>query len=703
MNLRFLAGLVLAVATLGAPGLAAQDLPPCRRVPPKQRNVILFVADGLRRGSVDSFHAPAFYHVRKDGVDFKESHALFPTFTTANASAFATGHKLKDTGDFSNTIMTNKPISDSALPPHSSITPFLEDDRTLVELYSPDSPGGYMQPRTLLAIARDNGYNTAAIGKKGPTLIEDISELPPSNDKCQAPPTLIVDDSTGHPGGRPLSNEFIAALNAAGIFPVTPDRSNGMHHTPSDNGYSGTYNIPGTRYANTTQETYFTNVTTRLLLKLFQGDFHKYNKPFFLVFWSRDPDGTQHYQGDSLNRLSPGINGPTSKSAVENADWALQQILDSLELYDLLGNTDVIVVADHGFSTISKSFVTSDSRVLTQSYSTGFKYRDAKGIQDVEKGHLPPGFLAIDIAKELEQELRDPDTVGEDGQYKVIYDPHCVPNPTNGKLCNLHSGSDDNLQHHPANGNGLITWNGKMGDDTSADLVVAANGGSDLIYIPKHDHQLVKKVCEFLAKQDYVDGLFVSDDYIKSDQILVALSLSTIDVSGGTVDGKRLPVPDIVVNFKSFSLDRKNPFQTRIEIADSTLQEGQGMHGSFSRADTWNNMAAIGPDFRHCYIDKKPVSNADLAVTIAHLLGFDLKPEAGVGRTIEESLAHRRRDKTQIYYELKVSKPSPLGRKMVLVYQSFGDQKYYDKACFSNNARLESQRLRHPIKPDPCP
>ena len=29
------------------------------------------------------------------------------------------------------------------------------------------------------------------------------------------------------------------------------------------------------------------------------------NKPFVLVFWSRDPDGTQHNQGDSLNKSSP--------------------------------------------------------------------------------------------------------------------------------------------------------------------------------------------------------------------------------------------------------------------------------------------------------------------------------------------------------------------------------------------------------------
>ena len=35
-----------------------------------------------------------------------------------------------------------------------------------------------------------------------------------------------------------------------------------------------------------------------------------------------------------------------------------------------------------------------------------------------------------------------------------------------------------------------------------------------------------------------------------------------------------------------------------VEIADTGLQQGQGMHGSFSRADTMNFMAAIGPDFK---------------------------------------------------------------------------------------------------------
>ena len=42
--------------------------------------------------------------VRDKGVNFKNPHSLFPTFTMANGSAMSTGHYLGDTGTFSNTI-----------------------------------------------------------------------------------------------------------------------------------------------------------------------------------------------------------------------------------------------------------------------------------------------------------------------------------------------------------------------------------------------------------------------------------------------------------------------------------------------------------------------------------------------------------------------------------------------------------------------
>src|SRR5438132_3205311 len=77
----------------------------------RPHNVILFVPDGLRALSVTPENAPAMAGVRDKGVNFRNSHSVFPTFTTANASAMATGHHLGDTGDWSNTIYVGRPLS----------------------------------------------------------------------------------------------------------------------------------------------------------------------------------------------------------------------------------------------------------------------------------------------------------------------------------------------------------------------------------------------------------------------------------------------------------------------------------------------------------------------------------------------------------------------------------------------------------------
>ena len=85
--------LPLALLSLAFLPLKAQQQP---------HNVIIFVADGLRRNSVNATDAPTLLKLRTTGVDFANSHSVYPTFTTANASAIATGHGLGDTGDYAN-------------------------------------------------------------------------------------------------------------------------------------------------------------------------------------------------------------------------------------------------------------------------------------------------------------------------------------------------------------------------------------------------------------------------------------------------------------------------------------------------------------------------------------------------------------------------------------------------------------------------
>src|SRR5438128_1211641 len=68
-------------------------------------NIVLFIPDGLRALMVSEETAPTMAAIRAKGVNFKNPHSLFPTFTTPNASAMATGHYLGDTGDFTRRLL----------------------------------------------------------------------------------------------------------------------------------------------------------------------------------------------------------------------------------------------------------------------------------------------------------------------------------------------------------------------------------------------------------------------------------------------------------------------------------------------------------------------------------------------------------------------------------------------------------------------
>jgi hypothetical protein len=54
--------------------------------------------------------------------------------------------------------------------------------------------------------------------------------------------------------------------------------------------------------------------------KVLLPHFKEQKKPFMLLYWSSDPDGTQHSQRDSLGEFTPGNNGPTSLAAIKVAD-----------------------------------------------------------------------------------------------------------------------------------------------------------------------------------------------------------------------------------------------------------------------------------------------------------------------------------------------------------------------------------------------
>lgn len=505
---------------------------------PRPHNVIIFVADGLRSNVVTAETAPELEAARRQGVDFRNSHSLYPTYTTVNASAIATGHRIGDTGDFANTIW----IGREPLPaPASSSLADLEDN-VVLGLVNQRFGGNYLGETSLIAAARQAGLATAVVGKLGPSAIQDVT--------ARNGETLIIDDGTGHGAqSLPLPPDVVAAMKVAGLDPVAPSR-------PKPNGRF-------TDQANIVQQRWLTDVTAKVVLPRLKAS----GRPFVMLFWSRDPDATQHEQCDAPCAIRPGINGPSSMAAIRNASDTLGRLRQALRDQGLEDTTDIFLTADHGFSTVDRQS---------------------------KEGPLEPRFVAADIAATLKRPLFDP------ALKPVALD----------------------------SGKGVF-----VGVDAKApDVVVVPNGATDLIYLPRHDGFLARRIVAMLTRRDYASAIFVDDAY---GRVPGALPLSAVGLKGAA----RTPTPAIIVGFRNWSSGCAAADTCQVAIVDGSRVTGQGHHGSFGRGDTHNFMAAIGPDFKRGFVDPAPVSNADIAPTLAHILGLRT-PARGklLGRPLTEAL-----------------------------------------------------------------
>ena len=569
---------------------------------PRPHNVIIFVADGLRSDIVDDRTAPEMAAIRREGVDFRNSHSLYPTVTTPNASAIATGHGLGDTGDFGNVLWVGAATQSDTPSPIAN----LENEEALGAM-NRRYGGDYLNEVSLLAAAHAHGFSTAAIGKLGPTAVQDVT----ARDGAR---TIVIDDNTGRPGGLALSPDIERAIRTVGLDPQAEDR--GLNGDPGDDSRSGVH------VANVQQQDWFAAVAAKVLLPRFK----EARKPFVLVFWSRDPDGTQHYNGDSLNTLSPGINGRTSLAGIRNADNDLKALRSALKTLGLDKTTDIVVTADHGFSVASKQSATSPAARIA--------YRD------VPKGFLPRGFLGVDLAMALG---------------KPLFDGNGLP-------------VDWKAGEHPRGDGTLIG-----ADPKHPDVAIASNGGSDLIYLLGPDPKAAAaRVVKALLAQDYTGGVFV-------DGALGSIP-GTLPLSAAGLKGSALtPTPSIVVGFRSAPTGCANPELCAAEVADTEYQQGQGIHGSFSRADTHNFMAAIGPDFKAGYLDAAPVSNADWAPTLRAILRLHVQAKGALmGRVMGESLVNGK----AVKFAAKTlrSRPAERGFQTILNEQSVGAERYFDAA-----------------------
>ena len=490
----------------------------------KAHNLILFVPDGLRALKVTPETAPAMAELRDKGVNFKNPHSLFPTFTTANASALSTGHYLGDTGDFSNTIYTGYPVAPDATPwcRSSRTTRCSTTSTALLRQLSRRGHDPEARPRPGL---QHGGHRQARPDPDlrphrqpgTPALHYDRGRRP---DRQQGRHAAVRRRPGGDDQGR-------AAARRAGR---------------GDNGKAGGFETPVPRSPTSPSRPTSPTSRPRSCCRCSRRATSR------SCWWcGRATRRPQHNQGDSLGNVVPGINGPTSLAAIKNADDNLAQLREALTALGLADTTDIIIAADHGFSTISKESKTSPRR----RHLSGHAAR-----------------LAADgLCRARSGKVARPSAVRSERQECQVAD-----------------------NAYPKAGNGVIG-----NDPAKPDMVIAANGGSDLVYLPGNDKKLAAHDRRVPARA----GLRQRSVRRRRSWPFPARCRCRRDQHGG----QGVTPHPAMCQLPLLAKGCDEPLLCTVEVADTVLQQGQGMHGNFSRADTMNFMAAIGPDFKGGFAD----------------------------------------------------------------------------------------------------
>ena len=157
----------------------------------------------------------------------------------------------------------------------------------------------------------------------------------------------------------------------------------------------------------------------------------------------------------------------------------------------------------------------------------------------------------------------------------------------------------------------------------SGQILVNGLGGSVSFYVIGHDSTMVRRLVEFLQKQDSTGVIFTRER---------APGTFALD----DVKLRSPEAPDVVVSFRWLA-DKSKFGAPGLLIVDGALSSKGGAHASLGQFDMHNILVGTGPDLKRGFSDSLPTGNTDLVPTILWLLG--VKPEEPMdGRVLSEAL-----------------------------------------------------------------
>ena len=328
---------------------------------------IIMVWDGLRPDSVNATDTPNLYALRKSGTNFSDNHSTYPTFTMMNGSSFATGAFPKTSGFYGNTFWTPPQGSANTIPVGSSaagtnqdyVDPVFTEDYQVLATLNTYYSGQLLLVKSLFATAQSAGLATATIGKSGAAYIQDLGQGGYFLDENTVMPRSLVTELQSNGYALPANT----VKGYAGSNAVTLAGNNGSptakagYVTFNTTAYdpSGSIAIAARDSTDTTQGAP-EDAANKYMMSIFTQYILPNKKPMLSLIWFRTPDNVEHGYGPGTANAIAGLR---------SQDARLGELISALRVNGMDSTTNIIVVSDHGHSSVSGPLATYPLRAIT--------------------------------------------------------------------------------------------------------------------------------------------------------------------------------------------------------------------------------------------------------------------------------------------------------------------------------------------------
>jgi arylsulfatase A-like enzyme len=272
------------IFSLGLIGVAAD-------APNPARHIVVVVWDGMRPDFISEKTTPTLWKLGREGVTFRNHHAVYPSATMVNGTALVTGVYPGRNGVIAN--YEYRPEIDRRRPINVESPAAVGRGDEL-------SHGKYICVPTITELVQRAGGRTVIAAAKTVGLLLDRQADIGSAKNCV---TLFAGETL--PTGT-----FASIVAALGPFPS----------------------------ARLQYDAWTTKAATDFLWK--DG------VPTLSVIWLGEPDLTEH---------ESALGAPPALAAINSSDENLAAVLSALDRQGVRDTTDIFVVSDHGFSTIRRS------------------------------------------------------------------------------------------------------------------------------------------------------------------------------------------------------------------------------------------------------------------------------------------------------------------------------------------------------------